>query len=221
MTATKTSRMISRARSWPAVGAPATIPTKHALNRNRRAISHHRAGVAPGSGGTTTLTVTPGATSGNTGTISVVGTNGFSGIVDLTCSVTTKLTGVAHMPICSLNPASVTISGAAAQTSTLTVNTTAASSAENQKRSILWPSAGATLALALLFVMPRKRKDCIAIGVLLLFISTGLIACGGGNGGSGGGGGGGGTTPGAYTITVTGTSGSVSAPVGTVALTVQ
>jgi hypothetical protein len=49
---------------------------------------------APGSGGTTSLTVTPGTTTGNTGTISVAGTNGFSGIVDLTCSVTTKLTGV-------------------------------------------------------------------------------------------------------------------------------
>jgi len=62
------------------------------------------------------------------------------------------------------------------------------------------------------------------IGLLLLFVSTGLIACGGGSMGSAGGGGGGGntgTTPGAYTITVTGTSGSVSATVGAVALTVQ
>ena len=49
-------------------------------------------GFAPGSGGTTSLTVTPGTTTGNTGTISVAGTNGFSGIVNLTCNVTTKLT---------------------------------------------------------------------------------------------------------------------------------
>jgi hypothetical protein len=96
-------------------------------------------GVGPGPGGTASLTVTPGATTGNTGTISVAGTNGFSGIVDLTCSVTTTLTGVSDMPTCSLNPTSVTISGAAAQTSTLTVNTTAASSAGNQKRSLFWP----------------------------------------------------------------------------------
>jgi len=39
--------------------------------------------------------------------------------------------------------------------------------------------------------------------------------------GGGGGGGNGGTTPGAYTIIVTGKSGSVSATVGSVALTVQ
>jgi hypothetical protein len=183
-------------------------------------------GIAPGSGGTTSLTVTPGTITGNTGPISVAGTNGFTGIVDLTCSVSTTLTGVNDMPTCSLNATSVTISGAAAETSTLTVNTTAASSAENQKRSLFWPSAsGGTFALALLFVRPRKRKDRVAIiGLLLVFVSTGLIACGGGTNGSGGGGGGGGnigTTPGAYTITVTGTSGSVSANVGTVALTVQ
>ncbi|MGA9511698.1 MAG: FG-GAP-like repeat-containing protein [Candidatus Sulfotelmatobacter sp.] len=182
-------------------------------------------GFAPGSGGTTSLTVTTGTTTGNTGTISVAGTNGFSGTVNLTCSVTTKLTGVSDMPTCSLNPTSVTISGAAAETSTLTVNTTAASSAENRKRSLFWPStSGATFAFVLLFVRPRKRKDRVAlIGLLLLFVSTGLIACGGGGSGGGGGGGGGstGTTPGAYTITVTGKSGSVSATVGAVALTVQ
>jgi hypothetical protein len=182
-------------------------------------------GVAPGSGGTTSLTVTPGTTTGNTGTISVAGTNGFSGVVDLTCSVTTTLTSVSDTPTCSLNPTSVTISGAAAQTSTLTVNTTAASSAENQERRLFWPSAsGATFALVLLFVRPRKRKDRVAlIGLLLLFVSTGFIGCGGGSigGGGGRGGGSGGTTPGAYTITVTGRSGSASATVGAVALTVQ
>ena len=88
----------------------------------------------------------------------------------------------------SLNPTSVTISGAAAQTSTLTVSTTAASSAENRQRSLFWPSAsGARFALVLLFVGPRKQKDRVAlIGLLLLFVSTGLIACGGGSNGSGG-----------------------------------
>jgi hypothetical protein len=182
-------------------------------------------GLAPGSGGTTSLTVSPGTTTGNTGKISVAGTNGFSGTVDLTCNVTTTLTGVRDMPTCSLNPPSVTISGAA-ETSTLTVNTTPASSAGNQK-SLFGPLASGTIfALGLFFVRPPKRKDRVAIiGLLLLFVSTtGLIACGGGTLGSGGGGGGGGnsgTTPGAYTITVTGTSGSVSATVGTVALTVQ
>jgi hypothetical protein len=202
------------------------VATDYSISAVTTAAYTFAPGVAPGSGGTMSLTVTPGATTGNTGTISVVGTNGFSGLVDLTCSVTTTLTGVSDMPTCSLKPTSVTISGATAQTSTLTVNTTAASSAENQTRSLFWPSAsGATFALMLLVVRPRKRKDWVApIGLLLLFVFTGLIGCGGGSSGSGGGGGGGGnsgTTPGAYTITVTGTSGSVSATVGAVALTVQ
>jgi hypothetical protein len=182
-------------------------------------------GIATGSGGTTSLTVSAGATTGNTGTISVVGTNGFSGMVNLTCTVTTTLTGVSDMPTCSLNPISVTISGAAAQTSTLTVNTTGAS-AENQKRGLFGLSAsGAAFAFALVLVRPRKRKERVSLfGLFLLFVFAGLIACGGGSSGSGGGGSGGGntgTTPGAYTITVTGTSGSVSATVGAIALTVQ
>lgn len=185
--------------------------------------------VAPGSGGTTSLAITPGATTGNTGTISVAGTNGFSGVVDLTCKVTTTLTNVSDMPTCSLNPTSVTISGAAAQTSTLTVNTTPTSIAENQKTTPFWPLAGGTtFTLGLLFVRPPKRKNRVAIiSLLLLFVSTGLVACGGGNignsggGGNGSGGGNPGTTPGAYTITVTGKSDSLSATVGTVALTVQ
>jgi hypothetical protein len=55
------------------------------------------------------------------------------------------------------------------------------------------------------------------LGVLLslAFLAGGLISCGGGgssNSGGGGGGGGGiaGTTAGTYTITVTGTSGSIT-----------
>jgi hypothetical protein len=51
------------------------------------------------------------------------------------------------------------------------------------------------------------------------------VSCGGGGGNNSGGGGGGGshnsgTTPGAYTIAVTGTSGSITAT-GTVTLNVQ
>src|SRR5581483_6826831 len=145
-----------------------------------------------------------GTTTRNTATISVGGTNGFSGTVDLTCSITTALTSVSDMPTCSLNPTSVTISGTNTQTSTLTVKTTAASSANNKEKSLFWPfTNGTTLALVSLVVVPRKRKNRVAIlGLLLLFISSGFVACGGGNTGGGGVSGNGGTTPGAYTITV-------------------
>jgi len=53
---------------------------------------------------------------------------------------------------------------------------------------------------------------------LLFAISSGVLACGGG--GNGGGGGVSGTTPGPYTITVTGTSGTL-AETGTVSLIVR
>lgn len=173
-----------------------------------------------GPGGTTTLSSTPGATSGNTGTISVVGTDGFSGTVTLTCSVTTTMSGVTDMPTCSLSPTSVTISGTTAQTSTLTVTTTAASSAANH---IFWPSAsGTSLAVLLFFMAPKRRRRWLALSALIaLVLPLSLTGCGGGSGGGGGGSSNPGTTAGAYTITVTGASGSVSATVGSIALTVQ
>jgi hypothetical protein len=182
-------------------------------------------GFTAGSGGTTSMTLAPGSTTGNTGMINVVGTNGFTGIVNLTCKVTTSMSNVNDMPTCNLNPTSVTISGTTAQTTTLTVTTTT-SKAENRIRNLFWPSAGGTaLAALLFFVVPRGRRNWVtAVGLFLLVASTGLIGCGGGSGsfaGSGNGGGNTGTTPGAYTITVTGNSGTVSATVGTVMLTVQ
>lgn len=182
-------------------------------------------GFTTGIGATTSLTVTRGSTSGNTGTVSVMSTNGFSGAVQLTCSVTTAMTAVNDMPTCSLNPVSVSISTTVGQTSTLTVNTTAASSAENKKRDLFGVLPGATsLALALFFGGFKRRRARWAILVLLvLLVSVGMTACGSG-GGSGNGGGGSanpGTTLGTYTITVRGASAGVSSTVGTVALTVQ
>lgn len=177
-----------------------------------------------GSGGTTSISIAPGATTGNTGTISIAGTNGFAGTVNLSCKVTTSITNANDIPSCSLNPVSVTISGTAAQTSILAVTTTAASSAENNIKKLIWPTGGTTLALVVLFMVPRRRRSWLAMsGMLLLSAAIGVVGCGGGSGGGGQGGGGGnsGTTAGGYTITVTGTSGIVSAIVGTVNVTVQ
>ncbi len=174
-----------------------------------------------GSGGTTSMTVTPGATTGNTGTVSVVGQNGFSGTVNLTCAVTTSMTSVSDMPTCSLNPTSVGISGASAQTSTLTVVTTATSSAMNGRQRLFGPVTGGTaLAMIAAFLVPRRRRNWLAMSSLFgLVLSISVVGCGGG--GSTTGGGNSGTTPGSYTVTVTGTSGTSSATVGTIALTVE
>jgi probable HAF family extracellular repeat protein len=175
-----------------------------------------------GSGGTTSLSVSPGSTTGNTGTISVVGTNGFSGTVNLTCTVATSMTGVNDMPTCSLNPTSVTLSGTTPQTSTLTVSTTAASSAVNRMQRLFAPMTGGTaLALVAFFLVPKRRRNwLVMLGLFVLIISASAIGCGGG-GSKGGGGGNSGTTAGTYTITVTGASGGINATVATVKLTVQ
>ncbi|MFC6645339.1 protease pro-enzyme activation domain-containing protein [Granulicella cerasi] len=73
------------------------------------------------------ITLTAGATTGNTSTLTMSPTNGFTGIVNLSCAVTSTPSGAsASYPItCGVAPTSVTISGITAQTATLSINSTA------------------------------------------------------------------------------------------------
>src|ERR1700733_4596279 len=108
-------------------------------------------------------------------------------------------------------------------TAPLTITTTAATSGARayQKRPAagLYAAWGTCLAfLSLVGILTRGRNRLTKVGIiaaLLIFIG-GFIACGGG-GSSKGGGGNPGTTPGSYTVIVTGTSGSITAA-GTVTL---
>lgn len=173
--------------------------------------------------------VVAGATIGNTSTIYLRPTGGFTGTINLTCAIAP--TASSDPATCSI-PAAVTISGSAQQTATLTVTTTPASfTALNRVSRFLWPSVGGTaLGCILLAGIPVRRRRWSRFGlfVLLIFAVAG-VSCGGGggsgagNGGGGNGGGGGGnpgTTLGQYVITVTGTSGSLT-ETGAVPLTVQ
>jgi hypothetical protein len=85
---------------------------------------------------------------------------------------------------------------------------------------MLLPLGGMTL-LGAGFTSRRKRL----LGILLLcMVLAGLVfmaACGGSSSSSGGGGGTGGTPAGTYTVTVTGTSGSLAQQTTTFTLTVQ
>lgn len=180
-------------------------------------------GASGASGSDAAITVERGATTGNSSTISVMGINGYSGTVNLSCSISPAANDPAT---CSMSPAVVTLSGITAQTSTLTVMTTAASSAQSQMKKLLWPSAGATvLGLVLLIRVPRGRCNWLAmLGLVVLFASISAIGCGSGGsrpvGNSG-------TPAGTYTVTVTGTgtsngsSSQVTATVGTATLTVN
>ena len=179
----------------------------------------------------TTVTVTPGATTGNTSTITVTPANGFTGSVALTAAITSSPAGAQYIPALSFGSTSpVTISGATAGTATLTVNTTAASYsslADPMRRGVPWYRAGTALACLLLFGIPARRRSwrtMLGMLSLLLIFTSGVLACGGGGGSSGGGGGGtyiAGTTAGAYTVTVTCTSGATTLSTGTLTLNVQ
>jgi trimeric autotransporter adhesin len=177
------------------------------------------------------ITMSPGATTSNTSTISVTPSGGFTGAVALTCAITP--TAASDPATCALSPASVTLSGASAGTSTLTLATTAATTAalDLPKRGGIfrYAAGGASLACVLLLVSPTRLsrwRTMLGMIVLSAFLAVGLVSCGGGGGGGSGknGGGGGtgnpGTTAGTYTVTVTGTSGSI-AETTTVALTVN
>ena len=76
----------------------------------------------------TAMKVTPGATMGNTSTISLTLLDGFTGVISLSCAITPI--AVSDAATCTI-PASVTISGSSAQTVVLTVDTTAVTSALN------------------------------------------------------------------------------------------
>jgi trimeric autotransporter adhesin len=171
--------------------------------------------VAPGQSGTDSVTVTP--------------NGGFTGGVNLTCQVTTSIVNPNDQPTCSVS-ASVTISGSNAATATLTVNTTAATSAavEHPLHRFLG-GAGVSFALVFLFgIRLRARRMRFLLGIFVLAFVASAVGCGGGGSGAGGGGGGGGggnpgTTAGIYTITVTGTdaaTGKITAQT-TVTLTVS
>ena len=176
------------------------------------------------------ISVTAGATAGNTSAVTLTPSGGFTGTIRLTCAITPV--AASDPATCSI-PAFLTISGTAVQTTALTVNTTTSTSALNERGSSLRPFIGGT-ALAFILLMgaparPRRWWGTLGLLVLLSYFVATAAGCGGGGGGgaggggTGGGGGGGrnaGTTPGSYVITITGISDSIM-QTGSVSLIVK
>ena len=175
------------------------------------------------------LTVVRGATTGNTTNVLVTPSGGFTGSVALTATITTTPAGAQNLPTLSFGTTSpVNITGANPGTATLTITTTAttAASAHPLHRGIPWYATGeAALACILLLGIPRQRRSWrVLLGSLVLFASLAgsTLACGGGGGGNSkptptvvpG------TTPGAYFVTITGTSGTTTSTT-TISVTVQ
>jgi hypothetical protein len=153
----------------------------------------------------TNINVTRGATTGNTSTITLTPAEGFTGAVSLTCAITPTATN--DPATCSI-PGSVAINSTGAVTTTLAVQTTP--SVSGSVRS--FGASASCAALACILLVGRRRRWTRALGMILLLFSLvgGAVGCGGGTGGAGGGGGNLGTSPGSYTVTVTGTSGNIT-----------
>lgn len=157
------------------------------------------------------VTLSAGATSGNTVTVTASTTTGFSGTINFTASLTTEPAGAVDPPSITLSPTSVTLSSSTASaTSTATISTTAPSngalSYPNRDR---WYKAagGVALACMLFFGIPARRRAWrVMLSLLVFLVSVAGVGCGGGGGNNGNSG----TTAGTYAFTITATSGSSS-----------
>jgi len=146
-----------------------------------------------------------------TSSVAVSTSDQYVGVVTLSCAVTSSPAGAVHLPTCSASQTVTLTSLATTGTATLALRTTPASSTglarPSQPKSFPFATGGGiVLASIVLIMVPRGNK---ARRLLLLLMGVAIItvdfgACGGGGSGSprksdpG-------TTPGAYTITVTGT----------------
>jgi subtilase family serine protease len=187
---------------------------------------------APFTVGNASLTLTAGATTGNTATITVTPIGSFTGSVALTAVLTTSPANGTYPPTFSFGTTSpVSITGGGNGAAQLTITTTASQTqqctADNpMPRGMPWYAEGGTaLALVLLFGIPGRRRrvrNLLGMAALAVALVSGMASCGGGASGTkvcsttvlpG-------TTPGLYIVTVTGTSGATQAT-GAVSLTVQ
>lgn len=171
------------------------------------------------------ISISAGATSGNTSTLNVTPTGGYTGVVTLLCALTTAPAGAIDPVTCALSPSSVSITGAAAAISTLTINSTARTTQTlNRPNGVLGAASGTVLTLGILFLAPAlKRRALYGLVVLASLVSIGSLAgCGGGSKStSTGGSSTTGTTAGAYVITVTASAAGAGSQTSTVNVTVN
>jgi hypothetical protein len=145
-----------------------------------------------------------------TSTITIAPLNGFTGDVTLSCTAVTPVVTLA--PTCAFAPATVT---GGTGTSVLTVKTTPVTTASLAPHSTelsfaLWLPIGGLALLGAGFTSRKRRYLGFLLGCVLFSGLFFLNACGGSSSGGGGGGGNKGTPAGPYTVTVTGTSGSLT-----------
>jgi hypothetical protein len=180
-----------------------------------------------------TLTVTPVANTTTTSMWTLEGTsvNGFAGTVALSCAVTPA---TSQPPTCSVSPGSLSLAANGTATSTLTITSAGPYSncltTASTKSQWLRGSSGVALAGLLLLMLPVRKRRALRTLAMVCLLAAGLGSMSGCSGSTvstticsqtseaitAG------TTAGAYSVTVTGTSGSLTsaAPV-TLAVTVN
>lgn len=163
---------------------------------------------------TGSISISPGATTGNTTTITATPSSGFTGSVNLSCKVTSTPSNATDPVTCNI-PSQISITGTSASTATLTVDSAASTSnaVASSLSGNLFSGGGFTLAILCFLGFGGLRKNWSRALVLCVIVGVfGLMGCGGANslsksqstGGTSG------TTPGAYVVTVTGNSGTVT-----------
>lgn len=154
----------------------------------------------------TPTTVSAGASV--TASVSITAAASYAGSVNLGCAVTYLGQGRdANPPACSLNPASITLTAGSTGTATLTVATTAPSSANLKPLASTVAWAGTGLAGFLLLFARRRARLLLALVAAIVF-QAGLNGCGStpapnhpANRG---------TATGTYTVSISSTAGTVT-----------
>ncbi len=168
------------------------------------------------------LSPTPG---GNVSTmVAIVPENGFTGSINLTCSITPP-TGAIDTPSCNV-PATVNVTSNAAVNATVSLMTTAAKNiAPGDPLRRTRKEGAVALACGLFLVGSFTRRGRRMILPLVALVASiglaGFDGCGSGGAANIGGGASTGTTPGNYTVTVTGSAAGVSPVILKINLMVQ
>jgi subtilase family serine protease len=148
----------------------------------------------PFSLGSTSVSIAPGATTGNASSVTVTPVGGFTGSVYLSCTLTSSPAGAQDLPTCNIG-SPVDISNANAAMASMTVNSTAPVSSGGVSPSLNWylpngPRWLAVFAAALLFALlsfslplsPRRDWRRLVSFLSVLGLLGILAACGEGGG---------------------------------------